>query len=115
MDLSFKNMWELNQIIDHELESTATWQSTRFMVDGVTEELEIAHRDPLELLKELVGMPAFCEKMLLAPEQHWTDDRCKERVYNEMNTGNWWWRKQVSFTLVRHLQSNTFDLIECST
>jgi hypothetical protein len=30
-----------------------------------------------------------------APERHYTDAERTCHIYNEMNTGNWWWSVQV--------------------
>lgn len=58
--------------------------------------MEVYYRDPLDLIREIYGTPGFCNKMQFAPERHWVDEKRKKRVYNEMNTGDWWWSRQVS-------------------
>lgn len=79
-------------------------------MDGIREEIVVIYRDPLEVLQDVYAGPTYCERMTFAPERHWTDHRRKKRVFNEMHTGNWWWRKQVrlpasirSFSGTNHL------------
>lgn len=62
----------------------------------IRDPIEVIYRSPLELVRELYGTPAYAEGMAYRPERHWTDNRKKDRVYNEVHTGNWWWRQQVS-------------------
>ncbi|KAG8778761.1 hypothetical protein FRC12_024833 [Ceratobasidium sp. 428] len=50
----------------------------------------------LDVIRELIGNPAFKHVMRYAPERHWTTAARIARVYGEMWTGNWWWRRQVS-------------------
>jgi hypothetical protein len=53
-------------------------------------------RNVLDVVKELIGNPRFKEFMRYAPKRHWTSNRRKFRVYDEMWSGDWWWRTQVS-------------------
>ncbi len=69
-------------------------------VDGkpLTEELELWWRDPVEVIKDLMGNPAFREVMKYAPEKHFEDATGQSEVINEMWTAEWWWKLQVSLT-----------------
>lgn len=62
----------------------------------MTEEMELWFRDPVECVQELISNPLFCEKMVYGPEQLYKDEEMKEEVWNVMNTGEWWWKMQVS-------------------
>jgi hypothetical protein len=53
-------------------------------------------RDIIEVIRELIGNPAFKGYMRYAPERHWTAEDCRVRIYGETWSGNWWWRMQVS-------------------
>lgn len=64
--------------------------------DVRTEELELWYRDPIDVVRELMGNPVFRDVMHYSPEQVYRDKDCKERVVNEMWTGHWWWEMQVS-------------------
>lgn len=65
-------------------------------MDGIRDKIEVIYRDPLEVLQDIYAGPEYCEQMVFAPERHWVNNRRKKRVYNELHTGNWWWRRQVS-------------------
>ncbi|QRW10718.1 hypothetical protein RhiLY_09717 [Ceratobasidium sp. AG-Ba] len=51
-------------------------------------------RDILEVIRELIGARRFKDCMRYAPERRWTSRDRKHRVYDEMWTGDWWWRMQ---------------------
>ncbi|PBK89361.1 hypothetical protein ARMGADRAFT_1047237 [Armillaria gallica] len=59
-----------------------------------TEHLEMWYRDPIEIVRELLGNPIFKDVMAYAPIQLFTDAEGKEQVFNEMWTGEWWWKIQ---------------------
>ncbi|KAG8734443.1 hypothetical protein FRC10_011712 [Ceratobasidium sp. 414] len=52
-------------------------------------------RAVIDVVRELIGNPAFKGAMRYAPERHWTTAAQQSRVYGEMWTGNWWWRRQT--------------------
>ncbi|KAJ7898981.1 hypothetical protein B0H13DRAFT_2519672 [Mycena leptocephala] len=58
------------------------------------EEVEFWKRDPVECIKELMGNAAFREKMRYAPQKVYRDEDGKQREFNEMWTGDWWWNLQ---------------------
>lgn len=60
------------------------------------EQLHLWKRDPVECVCELIGNPAFCEKMHYAPERAYEDSDGKNRIFDEMWAGNWWWDLQVN-------------------
>jgi hypothetical protein len=62
------------------------------------EQLEFYSRDSIESIRSLYGDPRFAQQLAFAPERHYTEART--RVYNEMYTGDWWWKVQVSHTLI---------------
>ena len=64
----------------------------------MTEELELWYRDPVECIRELVGNPMFQDAMKYAPEKLFEDKEGNDEVVNEMWTGEWWWKLQVSPT-----------------
>lgn len=115
-----KTSCELNQIIDHDLPHLAGWSRFEFKLnDHAKQTLECYYRDPAECIEALYGNPVFAEAMKYAHEMHFTDETKKKRVYNEMNTGNWWWRTQVSkgslkmvrsqMALFNHLEHNSIS------
>ncbi|KAG8792225.1 hypothetical protein FRC12_006743 [Ceratobasidium sp. 428] len=53
-------------------------------------------RDVLAVIRQLIGARRFKRWMKYAPERHWTSRDRKCRAYDEMWSGEWWWRTQVS-------------------
>jgi hypothetical protein len=60
------------------------------------EVIELWRRDPVECIRELIGNPAFQGHMRYAPERLYKDKDGKNQVFDEMWTGEWWWKTQVS-------------------
>ncbi|KZP05730.1 hypothetical protein FIBSPDRAFT_666170, partial [Athelia psychrophila] len=60
----------------------------------MTEEVELWYRDPVEVVRELMGNPMFRDVMKYAPEQVFRDEERDEQVVNEMWTASWWWELQ---------------------
>ncbi|KAI1790350.1 hypothetical protein LXA43DRAFT_891155 [Ganoderma leucocontextum] len=59
-----------------------------------TEEIELWRRDPVELIRELLGNPIFRDSLRYAPEQLYADKDGTTRIYDETWTGDWWWELQ---------------------
>ncbi|KAF8597999.1 hypothetical protein BDV93DRAFT_413404, partial [Ceratobasidium sp. AG-I] len=51
-------------------------------------------RNPVEVVRELIGNPRFKDYIKYAPEKHWMSEARDVRIYGEMWTANWWWRTQ---------------------
>ncbi|EPQ55685.1 hypothetical protein GLOTRDRAFT_28174, partial [Gloeophyllum trabeum ATCC 11539] len=58
----------------------------RFNEDGkiMKENLELWRRDPVKCIRELIGNPAFREKLAYVPERVYRDETSRTRVYDEM-------------------------------
>ena len=63
------------------------------------EVVQLWKRDPVECIKELIGNPAFRNKLRYSPQRVYEDENGKTRVFDEMWTGDWWWNTQVSYRL----------------
>ncbi|KAI0070403.1 hypothetical protein K474DRAFT_1741360 [Panus rudis PR-1116 ss-1] len=61
----------------------------------MVERVELWRRDPVECIRELLGNPAFRDAMSYAPCKVFTNMGHNVRVYDEMSTGEWWWKKQM--------------------
>ncbi|KAF8874920.1 hypothetical protein BD779DRAFT_1678483 [Infundibulicybe gibba] len=81
------------------------WQCEIFEITGDetdetgnlrTEEVELWKRNPVECVRELIGNPAFRENMKYSPTKIYEDPDGKNRGYDEMSTGDWWWETQMS-------------------
>ena len=64
-----------------------------------SERLELWRRDPVECIKELMGNPAFKNSLEYAPQRHFMDKEGRNRVFDEMWTGDWWWNTQVNLSI----------------
>lgn len=80
-----------------------------------TEELELWYRDPVDVVRELMGNPVFRDVMQYSPEQVYRDEAGTDRVVNEMWTGNWWWDMQVSLMSNRVRKKSSHDLLVSET
>jgi hypothetical protein len=107
LGLSFHTAKELNEKIDTHLSDRPCFQCKTLTVNG--EPLEFYSRDAIEAIKCLYGDPRFAQHLVFAPERHYTSHERATRIYNEMYTGDWWWKVQVSHTLINQtLISNLF-------
>jgi hypothetical protein len=76
------------------------WQRVEHVAFGQTHELWM--RDPVDCVAELIGNPLFSSALRYRPEQLFVYDAegTRQRVYDEMWTGEWWWDVQVSPSLM---------------
>ncbi|KAF8599349.1 hypothetical protein BDV93DRAFT_449464, partial [Ceratobasidium sp. AG-I] len=63
---------------------------------GGSESFVIHKRNPVDIVRHLIGLVRLREHMRYGPERHTTVTVNGERirVYSEMWTGDWWWRMQ---------------------
>ncbi|KAI0338542.1 hypothetical protein BDW22DRAFT_1409533 [Trametopsis cervina] len=93
LGLSFKNVRELNHIIDSQLPAERPrFQRTQVMVAG--EPHILYYRDIIECIRSLFGTSEFAQYLVFAPERHYTDETRTTRLYHDMHTGKWWWWTQ---------------------
>jgi len=92
--LSFSSAEELNKIIDKKLPNGLP-QFVREEFDLLGHRYEFYHRDILECVRALYGDPELAECLVYAPEKHYTSSDKKSRIFSEMNSGRWWWTRQV--------------------
>jgi hypothetical protein len=71
-------------------------RTIRVKGDSGEEILDLWLRDIVEVVRELIKNRRFLEHMRFAPEKHWEDLEHTIRIYDEMWSGDWWWRIQVS-------------------
>jgi hypothetical protein len=93
LDLSFKNMTELNEIIDKTLPGRPHFERHELVIGN--EVCEVYFRDVIECIKALFNDPSFTPYLMLVPEKHYTDETKSKRMYHDMHTGRWWWSTQV--------------------
>lgn len=95
LGLSYKNVAELNKLIDQELPGRPAFQRHEVMVG--TEVCDVYFRDVIACIKALFGDPDLAQHLVTIPEKHFTygSDGRKIRMYHDMHTGKWWWSTQV--------------------
>ncbi|KAG9083376.1 hypothetical protein FRC06_004560, partial [Ceratobasidium sp. 370] len=69
-------------------------QTVRIITDAGEEILDLWKRDVVEVVKMLIRDRRFTKHMRFAPERHWSSEDRQEQVYDEMWSGEWWWRIQ---------------------
>ena len=94
LGLSFSSAEELNKIIDKKLPNGLP-QFFREEVELEGQKFEFYHRDILQCVRVLYGDPELAECLVYAPEKHYTGQDKKSRIFSEMNSGRWWWTRQV--------------------
>ncbi|KAI9459823.1 hypothetical protein F5148DRAFT_1369306 [Russula earlei] len=70
LGLSYKNVTELNKIIDKQLPSRPRFQQKEIVI---------------------AGDPQFTGILVFTPEQHYADPDMGVRLYHDMHTRKWWW------------------------
>ncbi|KAF8259650.1 hypothetical protein EI94DRAFT_1773899 [Lactarius quietus] len=94
LGLSFKNAWELNQMINTHLPGQPPFQQREILVgNGVC---KVYFQDILQCIHTLFGNPDFEPHLIFAPEEHYANEDKTERKYHNMHTGSWWWKMQAA-------------------
>ncbi|KAG8737616.1 hypothetical protein FRC10_008018 [Ceratobasidium sp. 414] len=93
--------WHWDKLKDFEQEINSLprgprWYRETIKVAGDQGEeiLDLWKRDILEVVQWLLSNPRFIEHTRYAPEWHYDSLDQKSRVYDEMWSGNWWWKLQ---------------------
>ncbi|KIY71495.1 hypothetical protein CYLTODRAFT_390132 [Cylindrobasidium torrendii FP15055 ss-10] len=103
LGLPYGGKRSLLNIID-QLPKGAGWKYTPLTVHGdvigegetrtLDEVVEVWHRDPVEVVRELVGDPTFEGHIKWSAQKVYRDKTRTCRSFSEMNTGEWWWELQ---------------------
>ena len=94
LGLSFKNVGELNTIIDKKL-PTSCPRFKRHQVVIANQAYNLYFRDIIECIRALWRNPEFAPILIFSPERHYLDQDQTLRLYHDMHTGRWWWSTQV--------------------
>ena len=96
LGLSFHNVRALRKNLDRIPVGGGKWHEKELSFpDQPGEVFVVRHRDPIQVIKSLWGDPALTKSMKYAPTKCWINKDMKERVYNEMWTGDYWNDVQV--------------------
>ncbi|TDL13314.1 hypothetical protein BD410DRAFT_701578, partial [Rickenella mellea] len=94
LGLSFHNIRDLHSRID-KLPKRAIWnECTVSLKDDPMQEHLIQYRNPVHAIQSLWGNPAHTEQLVYRPEKMWSNSSKDSQLYNEMWTGDWWWKMQ---------------------
>lgn len=52
-----------------------------------------------QCIEQLYGNPSLADGMCYTPERHYSDEAMESRVYNGMQTGDFWWELQVCLSV----------------
>jgi hypothetical protein len=64
--------------------------------EQLTEDVEVWMQNPVEVIQELFGNPAFTNDFAMATEKVFCDANQEHPLEDEAWTGSWWWDLQVS-------------------
>ncbi|KAG9076840.1 hypothetical protein FRC06_009249 [Ceratobasidium sp. 370] len=92
----WKNIKQFETEVDN-LPHGPEWcrETIRVPTDDGEEVLDLWKRDVVGMVEMLVRDRRFMRYMRFAPERHWNSEERVERVYDEMWSGEWWWRMQT--------------------
>ncbi len=92
--INFKNMTELNTIIDKKiLSDQPKFVAEEIIVAG--QAFDLYRRNILECVRALYGDPEHAQYLCFAPECHYANKDQMIRVFHNFHTGRWWWDTQV--------------------
>ena len=94
LGLSYKNVRELNKLIDNGLPRRPRFHRHDLQIGSET--ATMYSRDVLECIQALYGNPEFAAHLVFKPERHYRRSGGERgRIYHDLHTGNWWWEIQV--------------------
>ncbi|KAI0336980.1 hypothetical protein BDW22DRAFT_1340702 [Trametopsis cervina] len=93
LGLSYKNIRELNHVIDTELPNRRP-RFTRAEIEVEGEAFDVWYRDVLDCVRALFSDESFAPFLVFAPERHYGDEARTSRLYHDVYTGKWWWTTQ---------------------
>jgi Plavaka transposase len=109
MPLSFGSGDALVQRLETLPSSGTTWMAHDINPGSGTflEPVTLFFRDPMKAIESLLQRPTFKDSLDFVPRRVWSDPQDpddperRERNYQEIFSGEWAWRTQVSFQLHR--------------
>jgi len=98
---SLKSNYHLRQKIDRMEDGLGhrSWKKSKLSMawnEQHPDPILFWHRDLIACSKWILRQPAYMDHLVYSPLRSYNTAGC--RVYDEMNTGDWWWDKQVSCT-----------------
>ena len=93
LGLSYKNVHELDNLIDTRLPHRPRFQRQDIEVAGQT--MSMYSRNIIECIRALYSDTKFSEHLVFRPERHYDKNNGGQRYYHDLYTGEWWWQMQV--------------------
>ena len=96
---SLKSNYHLRQKIDRMEDGLGhrSWKKSKLCMawnEQPPDNIVFWHRSLIDCVKWILRQPAYKEHLVYAPVQLF--NKAGRRIYDEMNTGDWWWEKQVT-------------------
>lgn len=96
---SLKSNYHLRQKIDRMEDGLGhgSWKKSKLSMawnEQHPENIVFWHRDLIGCVKWILRQPAYREHLVYAPVRSFNN--AGHRIYDEMNTGDWWWERQVT-------------------
>ena len=98
LGLSFKNSWELNNLVDTHLPGQPLFQQKDILVSNKV--CELFFQDIIQCIRALFRDPDFAPYLIFTPKRHYADNNKEEMIYHDMYTGAWWRFMQVSMQMI---------------
>lgn len=86
----------LDEMVSRDGLGRESWMHSEVELGG--EKIAYYYRDPMSVVRFLLGQRAFRESLVYAPTMEYNE--LGERMYGEMHTADWWWEMQVCKALV---------------
>lgn len=96
LGLSYHNSRSLLQRVD-SLPERAEWEERWISFKDRPQERHLLQfRDIIQAIRALLGNPEHADKIIYRPRRLFRDASRKQRIFNEMWSGQWWHAVQVS-------------------
>ena len=69
------------------------WVMSTIDYDAAGSETPYYWRDPVNVVRDLLQNPAYQNDLIYTPSK--LSGKFGERIYGELDTGDWWWKHQV--------------------
>ena len=84
-----------------ELPYKAEWiEKNVTLIEDPSEQHLIEYRIVVAAIKSLWSDPRHADNLVCCPEKMYSDSDHTTRLYNEMWTGQWWWKVQDALPLL---------------
>ncbi|KAH8147002.1 uncharacterized protein LAJ45_08801 [Morchella importuna] len=80
----------LDEMVSRDGLGRESWMHSEVELGG--EKIAYYYRDPMSVVRFLLGQRAFRESLVYAPTMEYNE--LGERMYGEMHTADWWWEMQ---------------------